>query len=161
MILRRTPKFNLLVGRGISYSFCDRSDKIRKMEEKLREEERKAIKEEIEKSDPSFSTIGTTYKAGRGKYSIVKYLILGGVIVFMVLDSLELRQNPVTFEKRLVLKQEVRTVYSIEARWVVSGLRRLGFDGTASNTPRLTKPEYRDNRGELKRKCSKAITTVE
>lgn len=110
MIFRRVCRAPPGFGPRLAARFCERADKARKVEEKLRERERVYLNETIHKTDPGFSTVGTAVRAGKYRLLLVKVALLGGLLVLVVFETMEIRAHPLSQERELALKQGVGLV---------------------------------------------------
>lgn len=89
--------------------YCaNESEKMAKLKEKLREQERILIEKELNKQSPDFSMASNTVAAaGRGR--ILNFILLGvgGVFVYWMSSTVEWTKNPITEKKEYFIRRQV------------------------------------------------------
>lgn len=85
----------------------DKDEKIRRMHERLRQEQRIQIEESLQKKSASFSTASTAIKIGRGRVIRAMLLAAGVFGLLLLAKNMEYSTDRVTQKKSLMIKSSV------------------------------------------------------
>jgi len=108
----------------VARGFCtgggeSREEKIRKLKERVREEERKNIEAEIHDKSVGFSTVGTAAKAWKGR------VIMGGVVVGTTWLAWRL-WNMFEYEKGVAGQRDIVLNRKVISRFYLASQRTCG-----------------------------------